>query len=312
MISERARRDIHRFPCGNDSAETLRPVEAVAPLPDEDPASTIGPGDPPIGRRPPTPSSEEIFVGGRRSVPIRAILFDKDGTLVDLRATWVPRYRAAALALARAAGRDEAFARELLCRLGWDPKAGTLAAESPLLWATNRQIAEHWARQPELSRLRARGVDPVALALAELEDEARHPPRPLGDVEGLLARLSARGLRLGLATMDSEAAARRTAERLGFARHLAFVAGCDSGHGTKPEPGMALAFCAAVGVPPREVALVGDSPADLAMARAAGSGLAIGVLSGGGTATALAPLADHVFESVHELETLLDSFFDPA
>ena len=241
-------------------------------------------------------------------MPIRAILFDKDGTLVDLRATWVPRYRAAARALAAAAGHPEEFAFELLRRLGWDPLAGTLAADSPLLWATNRTIAERWAAEPELVHLARRGVDPVVLAIAELEDETHHPPQPLGDVQGLLARLSARGLRLGLATMDSEVAARRTVQRLGIARHLAFVAGCDSGHGTKPGPGMALAFCAAVGVHPTEVALVGDSPADLAMARAAGCGLAIGVRSGGGAADALVPLADRLLDSVHELERVVDQF----
>lgn len=240
-------------------------------------------------------------------MPIRAILLDKDGTLVDLRATWVPRYWAAARALAAAAGHPEEFAVELLRRLGWDPLAGTLAAESPLLWATNRTIAERWAAEPELVDLARRGVDPVALAIAELEDETHHPPQPLGDVQGLLARLCARGLRLGLATMDGEAAAWRCAERLGFARHLAFVAGCDSGYGTKPEPGMALAFCAAVGVHPTEVALVGDSPCDLLMARAAGCGLAIGVRSGGGAPDALAPLADRVIGSVHEIESMLDT-----
>lgn len=240
-------------------------------------------------------------------MPIRAILLDKDGTLVDLRATWVPRYRAAANVLARAAGRGEDFALELLRRLGWDSATGALAVDSPLLWATNRSIAERWAAEPELAHHVERGGDPVALALAELEDEERHPAQPLGDVEGLLARLSARGLRLGLATMDGEAAARRSAERLGFARHLAFVAGCDSGHGTKPEPGMVLAFCAAVGVRPGEVALVGDSPADLRMARAAGCGLAIGVRSGGGAVETLAPLADRVIGSVHEIESLLDT-----
>jgi phosphoglycolate phosphatase len=240
-------------------------------------------------------------------VRIRAILFDKDGTLVDLRATWVPRYRAAARSLARAAGRDESFALELLRRLGWDSHAGTLAADSPLLWATNRTIAERWAAEPELATLGGAGRDAVALALAELEDEVRHPPQPLGDVEGLFARLAERGLRLGLATMDGEAAARRTAERLGIARHLDFVAGCDSGHGIKPEPGMVLAFCAAIGVHPPEVALVGDSPADLAMARAAGCGLAVGVGSGAAATTALAPLADRLVASVHELEALLDA-----
>ncbi len=97
---------------------------------------------------------------------IRAILFDKDGTLVDLRATWVPRYRAAARALARAAGYPEPFALELLRRLGWDPIAGTLTADSPLLWATNRTIAGCWAAEPELRPLRSAGIDPEALANA--------------------------------------------------------------------------------------------------------------------------------------------------
>jgi phosphoglycolate phosphatase len=244
-------------------------------------------------------------------VRIRAILFDKDGTLVDLRATWVPRYRAAAAALARAAGRGEPFATELLRRLGWDPVAGSLAADSPLLWATNRTIAERWAAEPELRPLRSAGVDPVALALAELEDEERHPPRPLGDVQGLLGRLAGRRLALGLATMDREAAARRGAERLGIAPRLRFVAGCDSGFGQKPGPGMALAFCAAVGVSPAEVLLVGDSPADLAMARAAGLGLAVAVRSGGAREADLAPLADRLLEDVHGLEALLDELGSP-
>ncbi|MDW8370945.1 MAG: HAD family hydrolase [Geminicoccaceae bacterium] len=242
---------------------------------------------------------------------LRAVLFDKDGTLVDLRATWVPRYRAAARVLARAAGRDDGFALELLRRLGWDPAAGRLAADSPLLWATNAMIAERWAAEPELAHLGRGGIDPAALALAELDDEERHPPQPLGDVAGLLSRLAARGLALGLATMDSEAAARRTAEKLGIAPRLAFLAGCDSGHGLKPAPGMVRAFCRAVGVEPEAVALVGDSPADLAMARAAGCGLVVAVRSGGGPPETLAALADHLLESVHELEDLLDRLAPP-
>ncbi len=238
---------------------------------------------------------------------IRAILFDKDGTLVDLRATWVPRFHAAAGALARAAGLSEGFAAELLRRLGWDPATGRLDADSPLLWATNRMIAERWGAQPELRRLVERGIDPLATALRALEDEETHPPVPVGDVAGLFARLSARGLVLGLATMDREAAARRTAQRLGIGDRLAFVAGCDSGFGTKPEPGMVEAFCATVGVPPRAVALVGDSPADLLMARAAGCALAVAVRSGGGPAPVLGRLADHLLQDVHELERLLDA-----
>ena len=39
-----------------------------------------------------------------------------------------------------------------------------------------------------------------------------------------------------------------------------FKVGCDSGFGGKPDPRMVLAFCAALGVPPSAVAVVGDAP----------------------------------------------------
>ena len=42
--------------------------------------------------------------------------------------------------------------------------------------------------------------------------------------------------------------------------------------GAKPGPGMALAFCEAVGIAPAEAAMVGDAVHDLAMGRAAGFG----------------------------------------
>lgn len=232
---------------------------------------------------------------------IRAVLLDKDGTLVDLRATWLPAWQGAALALARAAGRPDGFARELVRRLGFDPLTGAFAEASPLAWASNAAIARAWAREPELA-----GLDVAAIALPHLCDVERYPPRPVGDVAGLLGRLASRGLALGLATMDDEQAAHRTARRLAIDRLLRFVAGADSGHGHKPGPGMALAFCAAVGVPPAETLVVGDTPADLLMARAAGCALAVAVLGGGAPEEHLRPHADRLIEDVHGLEAVLD------
>jgi len=75
---------------------------------------------------------------------------------------------------------------------------------------------------------------------------------------------------LGMATMDDTETARATAERLNIAGQLAFIVGADDGHGEKPGPGMVLAFCAACGLDPAEVIVVGDTPADLLMARSAG------------------------------------------
>jgi len=112
--------------------------------------------------------------------------------------------------------------------------------------------------------------------------------------------LSAQGLRLGVATNDSEASARRHVEALGLLLHIEFIVGYDSGHGGKPEPGMVLAFASHLGLDPAEVAMVGDSIHDLHAARAAGA-LAVAVLTGPATREELAPHADHIVDDIAAL-----------
>jgi phosphoglycolate phosphatase len=243
-----------------------------------------------------------IDAGGPVVWPIRAILFDKDGTLIDYRATWQGANRAAALDLAAAAGRGEAFAEELLRRLGYEPSTGEFAADSPLLWATNAEIAGRWSEAPELAAV----GDVRARVERCFADQAAFPPVPVTDLATLFDRLLARGLSLGVATMDGAASAEATFARLAVRDRIAFLAAADSGFGLKPDPGMVLGFCAALGLAPAEVMVVGDHPADLAMARAAGAGLAVAVLTGGCPPAALHGQADLVLPSIAVLEAELD------
>lgn len=239
----------------------------------------------------------------RRADAIRAVLFDKDGTLIDYRASWLAANRAAAEDLAAAAGRDGAFADELLRRLGYDPVHDRFAADSPLLWATTAEIAARWAAAPELA-----GVTEVVRRVERrFADQDAFPPVPVTELRPLFERLGRRGLALGVATMDSTAAAEAMLARFGVRERVAFVAGADSGFPLKPDAGMVLGFCAAVGVAPAAVAVVGDNLADLAMARAAGAGLAVAVLTGGCPAAALEARADLVLPSIATLEAALDS-----
>jgi phosphoglycolate phosphatase len=232
---------------------------------------------------------------------IKAILFDKDGTLIDFRKTWLAAYRGAAAELAEVAGLAPGFIDILLARHGYDPATDTFTAESPLLWATTRDQAVLWSAEVELA-----GVDDVERRLERhFFDLDAYPPVPVTDLVGLFERLRRRGLKLGVATMDSTAAAEATLARFAAHELIDFVAGCDGGHGIKPAPGMVLGFCAAVGVTPGEVAVVGDHLADLAMARAAGAGLAIAVLTGGCPAAALEAEADLVLPSIADLEPVL-------
>jgi phosphoglycolate phosphatase len=229
---------------------------------------------------------------------IRAILFDKDGTLFDFHRTWMPGYRAIAAELS--AG-DAGLAARMLAATGLDPVTGELDPASALAAGSNAEIAALWSAVAHFD-------DAVALT-ERLDSWFGAPgavvPVPVTDLAVLLGRLKRRGLRLGVATMDSHAAAIRSANDFAFHHHLDFIAGYDSGHGEKPGPGMVTAFCGAIGVEARHVAVVGDTPHDMGMARAAGAGLAIGVLTGASPRYELDALADHVIESIAELEGAL-------
>lgn len=232
---------------------------------------------------------------------IDAILFDKDGTLVDLLATWLPTYRAATDQIAALAG-DSGLSDRLMILGGWSPDTGRLAAGSPLSCSTNDDIIELWATDPVAGGVTdMRGVAKRAFYQGAVEHAA-----PIVPLRPLLSDLRARGLRLGIATMDNTDSARQTVARLGLDGLFDLVVGFDAGFGAKPDPGMVLAFCEATGVPPARVAMVGDARKDLDTGRNAGVGLKVAVLTGAAGREELAPHADVVLGSVGELLALVD------
>ncbi|MDJ0943628.1 MAG: HAD family hydrolase [Kiloniellales bacterium] len=230
---------------------------------------------------------------------IRGVLFDKDGVLIDFEATWDPVNRRLAAAMA---GGDLALEARLLAAGGYDGETGSLRPGTILAAGTSLEVAAAW-----IDHLPAWEEAALAAEVDRFFDSTSPELTvPLLDVAALFQRLKGRGLALGVATNDSALGARRGLERLGGLAALDFLAGYDSGHGAKPAPGMAEAFCRATGLAAAEVAVVGDNLHDLEMGRAAGAGLLIGVRSGTGDPAALAAAADHVIDGAAELEALLD------
>ena len=226
---------------------------------------------------------------------IDGIVFDKDGTLFDFRQSWGRWTRTILARLAR----DEDHAAALAASLGFDPATGEFEPESPVVAATAYEISE--AMLPHLP-----GTTQQALMarLNQMAVEAQMTPavplRPLFD------SLRARGLRLGLAPNDVEAAARAHLRDHEVDDLFDFIAGCDSGHGAKPAPGMLLAFAASQGLVPERVLMVGDSTHDLAAGRAAGM-RPVGVLTGPARAPDLAPLAEVVLPDIGALPAWIDA-----
>ncbi|WP_137132392.1 HAD family hydrolase [Rhizobium sp. FY34] len=236
-----------------------------------------------------------------QSVPLSSIaglLFDKDGTLLCYDESWGPVNREAARIAAAGGGAE--FEERLLVACGMDPVSGKTRADSLFAAGTAAQIAAGFVAAGS-----PLAVGSLTIELDDLFVRASDFSVAVTDLGAYFGRLKARGFRLGVASSDNERSIRETARRFGFLEHLDFIAGYDSGHGCKPEPGMVLGFCAAVGLQPSQVAMVGDNNHDLHMGKAAGAGLKVAVLTGTGSRATLAAAADHVLDDITGLETLL-------
>jgi phosphoglycolate phosphatase len=231
---------------------------------------------------------------------IKAILFDKDGTLIDFDATWGP---AAYEVMRSLAGGDGAKLARLIDVSEYVEETRSFRPSSPLVGGSSAQYGPLWAW--------ALGREPGPDLYAEMDDHFRHwglkSLAPIGDPAAILSELAASGLALGIATNDAEASARAQVEAMGLVGLLDFIVGYDSGFGGKPDPGMVIAFADHHRLATNEIALVGDSLHDLWAARAAGA-IAVAVLTGPGKRDAeaeLQPHADHVLGSIAELPAFL-------
>ncbi len=228
---------------------------------------------------------------------IRAVLFDKDGTLVDVDRTWGPAVYAV---MGRLAAGDRARLEALMACCHYREDERRFAATSPVLAGSPADYADDWAMalgEVPSPAFRARLAGMLA------EEGLRHLT-PIGAPRDVFAELARRRVPLGIATNHGETAARDQARALGLDGYLGFVAGYDSGFGGKPGPGMIQAFARAVGLPTSEIAMVGDSFHDLHAARAAGA-VAVAVPTGLIAAGALAAQADIVISALSDLVGLI-------
>ncbi len=227
---------------------------------------------------------------------IELIVFDKDGTLVDVHLPWGRWAEKVSEALAAVIP-----PRQFLSQIGWDTATRRIMPETPLAIAsaaTLQAVIATWLYEAGL------GWSAAMSRATAVTTQAETPVSPpICALQPLFATLAARGLKFGVVTSDDRTGVERDLGPHGVLQYLAAIIGGDTGLAAKPAPDMLLAACAAAGVVPERTMVVGDSLADMWMGRSAGAALVIGVLSGTGTATVLAPHADMLLPSVAELLT---------
>ena len=228
---------------------------------------------------------------------VKAVLFDKDGVLVDFDATWCP---AAVKVINTLANGDKARSEALADAAGFDLAVPRFRKDSVFIAGQASDLVDKWASiLPELPKYAVSNQSRALFTKFGAEHVTSYD-----DVAETLTALGQARLAMGIATNDDEISARTQMRALRLDGRFSFIAGADSGHGAKPEPGMLLAFAEHIGASPGEIVMVGDSTHDLNAARAAGM-IGIGVTTGPASREDLRPHAAHCIARLGELPALV-------
>lgn len=223
----------------------------------------------------------------------KAIIFDKDGTLIDFEKTFNP---ATATVLERLYGSNPDELKAAADVIDFDLETQTVGNDSIVIAASSFEIAEALAT--------VRKVESVERFCEELDrmygEVCVDTVEALPGVETALKQLKSAGLQLGVGTNDAEANAVLQMQTLGWKDNFYKIFGADSGFGPKPGPGMINAFLDCCGLKPQQVIMVGDSLHDLESGKAAGV-MTCGVETGPADRVTLEKHADIVLRSVSEM-----------
>ncbi len=187
-----------------------------------------------------------------RDRPLRAVLFDLDGTLLDTLAD-------IALALNRA------LAEEHWPPIPIEAVRAMIGRGSPSLV---RRAAQYLGRPIEDAQ-QARILENFFACYGALHDRGERTARPFEGAPLALERLHAAGLRIAVVTNKQFRFADALIRDLGLAQWVDLVVGGDTCARRKPDPEPLLYACARLEVAPGAALMVGDSANDVGAARAA-------------------------------------------
>ncbi len=240
-----------------------------------------------------------IIRAGDARFDVDAVIFDKDGTLIDLLASWSPAGQAW---IEVASGGDAELAEELARVIGVDN--GEVVADGLLAAGTMGQL-----QAATSAILEHHGTDDVADRITRARELAARITNehltPIGSVAGTLQRLVAAGLKIGVVTSDDRGATLDALDRLGIRDLVGVIVAGDDGVAPKPSPEPLRLGASALGVSIERTLYVGDSNVDREAALSAPT--AGFVLIAGEPQKARQPGVDAMVDSIDKLMIEVDS-----
>ena len=241
----------------------------------------------------------------RGSIPgVDLVVFDKDGTLIELYHYWSQMVALRARFVCEALGLSAEHEAGLRWALGVDERAGRLRPEGPV-GLKKREIVIR-AAVDYLAGAGLHATEAACSAAFERADgessaDLARFVRPTRGAAALVDALHASGCRIAVATVDIHRRAQLAVDFLGFGGKIDLVVGADQVVRPKPAPDMVHLILRTLAIEPSRAVMVGDALTDLEMGLNAGLKASIGVLTGFATADQLRTLTPFVARDASEI-----------
>ena len=225
---------------------------------------------------------------------IKAILFDKDGTLFHFNETWGPWFYDVLLELSD--GKNDLLVK-LANLLRYDYKTKNFYKNSPFIAGTEgdtiRIMLSLLPNYEEENLIKWLSKKSMSVA-----------GKPVDNLLKTLEQIKENNIIMGVATNDSVSSALNQLGENNIKSFFSYIYGFDSGFGFKPGIGMQKEFLRETSLLANEVIMVGDSIADIESGNKIGM-TTVAVLTGPLGRSELEKKADIVLNSISEIPSLL-------
>ena len=225
---------------------------------------------------------------------IKAILFDKDGTIFDFHKTWGEWFYNCIDELSL---NDSLLREKILLTVNFDNKDKIFKKNSSFIAGTlDETIDEINTFFPDFNKKQ----------LSEWFKEKSYDAKPIliEGVPKLLENFTSNGIILAVITNDLEVTAHHQLKLSKVHHYFTYIFGSDSGFGCKPMTGMQKEFLRLTKIDPKHILMVGDSDADMVSGKNSGMHC-VGVLTGPASRNDLEPLSDVVLDTICDIPKYL-------
>ena len=238
---------------------------------------------------------------------IELVIFDKDGTLVDLYNYWANMINFRVVSAQKKLGFDESKNDDVMYAMGVDVASGRLRSEGPV-GLKKREIVMQ-AMVDSLAEIGFPDTYNTCFQIFKEVDEQsvnhlKDIVKPVNGMHELINTLYEKNCKIAVATTDKTARADLVADFLGMSDKVNIVIGEDMVVNCKPHPDMANLILKELSVDKENTVIVGDAITDIEMGLNAGLKASIGVCSGLTSARKLEEKTKFVIEDISRIMVL--------